>query len=186
MAAALSCGVFFSVLGAAQTLPAEAAPATFEPSAPVEGVPHLAPVPELRLSLPALLSTVPARNEAAVGRWPAYWRDASVPSAWRDFTDAELRLEVETWGTQLGPLSISTRLVSTPERERKCHPHCQGQGWSSSLQLKHELGDIGPLRQTGSELELGVTPKAGAKAKGLDSPRTVDERVIWGGFSGKF
>jgi hypothetical protein len=136
---------------------------------------NLPPVPSFRLSLPA-----PSAHPPAVQRegqsLPAYWQAPLVPREWRDFTDDELRLELETGRLELGRLAITGELSSVPGRERDCAAGCRGAGWSSSLRLKYDAGDLGPLRQTGPELNLGWTARPGLKSPTL----------LRGGFSGQF
>jgi hypothetical protein len=146
------------------------------PSLPAARLP---PVPTFQLSLPVL--PLPSK------RWlwlqpegspaTADWRTALVPREWRDARDDELRLELETGHWNLGKLSLSSEISTVPGRERDCGPGCRGASWSSGLRLKYNAGDLGPLRQTGPELNVGFTPaRPGTKSQGL----------LRGGFSGKF
>jgi hypothetical protein len=134
-------------------------------------------VPSLRLTLPV----VPALpNRESTGLWPRYWQEASVPREWRSATDDELRLDVETGRWQAGRLSVSTEISTVPARERNCREgdsDCRAPAWSSALRLKYQTGDIGPLRETGPELKVLVTPpRPGVRGGGL----------LQGGFGGKF
>jgi len=156
---ALAAGVVR--VGAAQSLPPQL---------------NLPPVPSFRLSLPAV-SAPPSAGQPERERSPAYWQNPLVPREWRDFTDAELRLELETGRLELGRLAITGQLSTVPGRERDCAPPCRGAGWSSSLRLKYGAGDLGPLRQTGPELNLGWTPAR---------PGLKSHTLLHGGVSGKF
>lgn len=128
-------------------------------------------VPALQLTPPALLAPAPSTEPPhAHAPWLSYWKSATVPREWRDATDAELRLYVETGSLELDDWSLSTGLSMTPERERlrECHPTCLGPDWESSVILKYEVGSIGPLQQAGPMLELrGKPPATGGHGRGL-------------------
>jgi hypothetical protein len=136
-------------------VPSAAAPPS-HPSLPARLA--LAPVPRLQLTLPTAAGS-PQRE----GAWPSYWRAATVPAEWRNATDGELRLELPMARLRLGRLSLSSLLVATPGRERDCLPDCRSPEWSSVLRLQHDLGDLGPLRHAGPQLELrGARPPGNA------------------------
>jgi hypothetical protein len=137
---------------------------------------NLPPVPAFRLSLPAPSAQPPALQQEGE-RLPAYWQIALVPREWRDFSDEELRLELETGRLELGRLAMTGELSTVPGRERDCAPDCRAAGWSSSLRLKYGAGDLGPLRQIGPELRVGWTPAR---------PGMKPQTLLRGGFSGKF
>jgi hypothetical protein len=130
-------------------------------------------VPPLQLTPPALLAPTPAIPEglAAHQPWLHYWHDAQVPAEWRDATDDELRLRLETGNLELGDWAVSTGLRLTPEHERECYAGyrgCRGADWESSVILKYEAGNVGPLQQAGPMLELtGKPPTSGVRGRGL-------------------
>jgi hypothetical protein len=145
--------------------------------------PRLAPVPNLRLTLPPPVLGPgtglgpPLHSESTPAPWLTYWMTTHATAAWRGFSDGELRMNIETGRWELGPLILSTQITSTPESERDCHPDCRGPAWSSSLRLKYDMGNVGPLQHVGPELEVGVTPA---------EPRTPAKSLLRGGFSGQF
>jgi hypothetical protein len=146
---------------------------------PAAAAPLLPPLPALRLSLPALplpsnqWRTLPPQADSG----SPYWQSALVPREWRGARDDELRLELETGRWEVGRFSLSAELSTVPGRERDCEPGCRGAGWSSTLRWKYNAGDLGPLRETGPELNVGYTPaRPGTKSQGL----------LRGGFSVKF
>jgi hypothetical protein len=110
--------------------------------------------------------------------WSSYWLDATLPSEWRHATAGELRLELPTARLELGRLSLTSLLVTVPGRERDCLPDCRDAQWSSALRLQHDLGDLGPLRQTGPQLELRGARPPGNRGRG--------QGYFGAGFSGKF
>jgi hypothetical protein len=126
-------------------------------------------VPELRLTPPALLAASPsAEPPHAHAPWLSYWKSSSLPREWRDASDSELRVRLETGMLELDDWSLSSGLRTTPERERECYPNCWGPDWESSLMLKYEVGSIGPLQATGPLLELQGKPHAaGVRGRGL-------------------
>jgi hypothetical protein len=130
-------------------------------------------LPPLRLTAPVLLAPLPAAPEGVVAHhhpWLSYWHEAAVPAEWRDASDAELRLWLETGALDLGDLSLTTGIRTTPEREREqeCYPNCLGPDWESAAILKYEAGNLGPLQQAGPMLELRGKPHAeGVRGRGL-------------------
>ena len=166
------------LLALAGGLASAASAAQEGPPSPLPG--YLLPaVPSFQLSLPSVPLPsnqwlwVQQEGSPAAG----YWQTALVPREWRDARDDELRLELETGRWELGNLSLSSEISTVPGRERDCEPGCRGASWSSGLRLKYNVGDLGPLRQTGPELNVGYTPaRPGTKSQGL----------LRGGFSGKF
>ena len=136
-------------------------------------------VPSFQLSLPAV--SVPANQWLWLQREgspaTAYWQTALVAREWRDARDDELRLELETGHWDLGQLSLTSSISTVPGRERDCGPACHGAAWSTALRLKYDAGDLGPLRQTGPELNVGFTPAR---------PGTTSQGLLRGGVSGKF
>lgn len=142
---------------------------------PSDAVPpsQLPPVPRLQLTLPT-----PAGSAQREGTWPRYWRDTAMPAEWRHATDEELRLELPMARLQLGRLSLGSLLMTTPGRERDCLPDCRTPQWSSVLRLQHDLGDLGPVRQVGPQLELRGARPPGNAGQG--------RRYVGAGFGGKF
>jgi hypothetical protein len=136
----------------------------------------LAPVPEFRLSWAAPALPVARALQRPELLWPQYWREPRADKAARDFTDAELRIVVETGRWELGRLSLTSEIVSVPERERDCGANCRGPEWSPSLILKYDAGDLGPLKKLGPSLNLGGTLGPGKPARGASG----------GGFAGVF
>lgn len=131
-------------------------------------------VPRWQLVLPAA-STGSVRHEGPPGS--SYWREATVATEWRHVPDAELRLELTTARLELAGLALSSQLATVPGRERGCLPDCRAPGWATSLRLKYDAGDVGPLRQTGPQLEL----------EGVPMPRSREGRRFLGaGLGGSF
>ncbi len=156
------------MVGAAQSGPAPAAQTEPAPARPLS----LPAVPRFQLSPPGAAG---ASREGPP--WSSYWRYGKVPEAWRFSTDADLRLEVPMVVLDLGSFSLSQQLETVPGRERDCLPDCRGPQWSTSLRLKYDAGELGPLRQAGPELEL----------KGARPPGRGQSRGYFGaGFGGKF
>ncbi|MET0410103.1 MAG: hypothetical protein ABW217_02350 [Polyangiaceae bacterium] len=128
-------------------------------------------VPELQLTPPALLAASPAVEPPHTHvPWLSYWQGSTLPREWRDASDPELRVRLETGMLELDDWSLSSGLRTTPERarERECYPNCWGPDWESSLMLKYEVGSLGPLQQTGPLLELQGKPHAaGVRERGL-------------------
>lgn len=162
---AASLGVLLNV--ALLAGPGGAQPSATPASAPpTPAVLPLAPMPKLQLVLPAPdIGGVVRRDGPA---WPSHARDATVPREWRNLPDAELRLEVPITRLDLGRISLSSQIETVPGRERDCASDCRGPQWSSTLRLKYEAGDWGPLRQTGPQLDLrGARPPGNASARGF-------------------
>ncbi|MEO8185411.1 MAG: hypothetical protein ABI895_41920 [Deltaproteobacteria bacterium] len=136
---------------------------------------NLPPMPELQLSLPAPPTQYTWREQEG-STWLTS-ANAVVPRQWQAVTEDELRLELETGRLDLGRLSLTGHISTVPGRERDCQPDCRGAAWSSSLRLKYDAGDLGRLRETGPELNVGLVPaRRGTKSQG----------IVRGGFSGKF
>jgi hypothetical protein len=133
---------------------------------------RLAPVPKLQLVLPRVSGAM--RHEGPP--WLRYWREATVAKEWSTSTDADLRLELPTARLDLGRLSLRSQLDTVPGRERDCLSDCRGAQWSSSVRLKYDVGDVGPLRQAGPQLNLQGARPQGSSTRGF----------LGGGFGGKF
>jgi len=142
---------------------------------PLPATLSLPPVPAFQLSLPAPPTRYGGREQEG-STWPSSV-NAVVPRQWQAVPQDELRLELETGRLDLGRLSLTGHISTVPGRERDCQPDCRGAAWSSSLRLKHDLGNLGPLRQAGPELNVGLAPaRPGMKSQG----------IVRGGLSGKF
>ncbi|HVZ37130.1 MAG TPA: hypothetical protein VG963_32125, partial [Polyangiaceae bacterium] len=127
-------------------------------------------VPNLQLTAPTwVTASMTKRNERTPALWPRYWLTATLPAEWQSFPEDEWRLRVDTADAESGPLSLSSAIETEPVSERPCYPNCSpGADWHSSLVLKYDAGDVGPLQQTGPMLELAGKPKAqGVQQRGL-------------------
>lgn len=166
------------LLSAVLALAQRSAGAQPTPRAPApEPLPIPSP-PSLQLTPPSLVDLGSLGSESSQRWWRGYWEGTRVPSEWRAAPDSELRLGVETVRWTLGPLSLTGELAIIPERERLCFPECTGPGSSSLLRLKYDMGDIGPLRETGPELEIGSSAPGDAPSR--------NPLLLGTGFSGKF
>ncbi len=160
---ALSVVLLGSSPAAAEAQP-NAARAELAPGSPAEHAASALPaVPKLELSLPPVQSGAgysPQALRAESPLWPAYWDALQSLRAWHAAGDGELRLKIETASFQWGALTLSAGIISIPERERECAPSCSGPEWTSSVSVRHPLGDAGPLREVGPEIEVGARPGA--------------------------
>jgi hypothetical protein len=141
------------------------------PSLSLEPALALPLVPALLLTPPAMLAPSPTALPPHVhAPWLSYWKTSLSLREWRDASDSELRLRLETGMLELDDWSLSTGIRTTPERERvrECQSSCWGPDWESSVILKYEVGAIGPLEQAGPLLELQGKPHAsGVRERGL-------------------
>lgn len=149
------------------------------------GVASLAPPVQLRLTLPVMPTRL--RSETPLPFLVPYWMRTPIAATWRDARDHELRLELKSFEVRSGSLGLSTAVVTVPERERLCYPHCKGLGWGSRLRLQWHTGQamargaavasprlslerkpvpaMSPAITVRPTVEVGVSPAASKKSR---------------------